>query len=255
MKNTGLKLVVGVVFLVVVAGAVFGVLQWVTAKTTLYVAATDIQPHQVIQASDLLPVEVHKTVTDLPASYITDPMEVEGTHARTIILANQLISRDMIAEFTPEEVEVLALEKDERLYMLTISTQGSAGGQSVVPAYMLSRLLQPGDTVSLIAVTQDGRAKTFAQGVLVVGMVVSGGQQYTDEEGQEQAPASSMGVEAVLMLKITPEVAEQISAAMAGGSVLLGIDPYEFEVVETPGASINELVGEQQTGPGSGYGY
>lgn len=250
MKNTGLKLVVGVVFLLVVAGAVFGVLHWTTAKTTLYVAATDIQPHQEIRVSDLVPVEVHKTVSDLPATYITDPAEVDGTHARTIILANQLISKDMIAEFTPEEIEVLALKKDERLYTLSITAQGS-GGQTGVPAYLLSRLLQPGDTIDLIAVTQDGRAKTFAQGVLVTGMVISGGQQSTGEEGQEQAPMGTMGVEATLLLKITPEVAEQISAAKAGGTVIASINPYEFEVVDTPGASINELVGA----PEAGYGF
>jgi len=242
--KTGTRIVVALVMLGVSVLAIFGVLQYVTARTTVVVTTRTIFPHEVIGEDDIREIQVHKSFREQVGLNLLPKEEIIGMHARTVIASGHMVSSEDLAEYNEWSFLLEDLAPGERLMLLTLGGSGALG--QVVPRY--ENLIRPGDLVDLAVTTSEGKSKIFAQGVPVVSIIPISPEVTTPEQEKQPEKVAEITAEGCyLIIRVEPVLAEKILVSQATGNTLSVLfAPYNFQVVSTSGASITEMVGRDE---------
>lgn len=193
------------------------------AKTTMVlVALEDIAPFTPLQVSQFAAQQWPMQV--VPADAITDPAQLQGRFARTMMLAGTPVRSAHLAGATGAGGSLAAK-------LTEVNVPGMrAVAVAVDRAQGVAGTLQPGDRVDVIAAVrverENGPATTFSK---IIALAVPVLHKADGEQGGKQH----------VVLMVDPQQAEEIAYAQMAGTVMLATNPFivEAQAPQTTGVT------------------
>lgn len=190
----------------------------------VYQFSRDIAPNTKISASDLVEVEIPKKAVN--PTFELAPKEIVGKYNSTKVFKNEyVVKANVVDKENVDPFESIDLTKLRKVSIPVSYSEGIGGN------------VKRGDRIDLVYVGQESKddkdfsySKTFMTDVLVFAATTSEGYEYRDrtqnikgdqavEEGKELETQEDTGELAQLILAVTLDQAEEITARLKTGEV------------------------------------
>lgn len=190
----------------------------------VYQFSRDIAPNTKISASDLIEVEIPKKAVN--PTFELSPKEIVGKYNSTKVFKNEYVVKpNVVNKENIDPFESIDLTKLRKVSIPVSYTEGIGGN------------VKRGDRIDLVYVGQESKdgksysySKTFMSDVLVYAATTSEGYEYRDrtqnikgdqavQEGEELETPQDTGELAQLILAVTLDQAEEITARLNTGEV------------------------------------
>lgn len=196
-------------------------LRGMAGTTTVLVATQEIQPFTPLTPDKFVAQQMPRAA--VPADAITNPAQVSGRYARTLLLPG-----------TPLRAGYLASSENKGSLATRLTETGKPGTRAMAiaidDATGVGGTLEPGNLVDIIAAVKVDRqngpstqfSKIIARGVPVL--------HRTFEENSNRG---------TVVVQVTPQQAEEIAYAQIAGKIYLALNSYraDIEVEKTSGVT------------------
>jgi pilus assembly protein CpaB len=202
-----------------------------TPKTTVLVAANDLEPMTVIRADMVVPRSVAVDVA--PAGSFTDPIQVVGKFLVTPLSSGQPFTQDRFAQ------------PGSGLNLASGLTPGMrAVSVAVVESMAIGSLIYPGSVVDVIGAFKqrdrdDPVSFTLLRGVMVLAI----GQRTITEPDKPTGTSTVENRKVTVTLLVDPDQAEQLKLVSEEGSISLAMrNPMDTAAGQSSGTRLSKLV-------------